>query len=314
MDDRVNGATGYAHPDYARVYADIGEPVFLPASRGSLLRRRIPGTGLHDLMGCYPLFCCENCLALGDDIAGLRHENISLVLIADPFFEGGPEQLQETFDFVRPFKTHYVADLSQPLDSFVSHSRRRAAHKALRKMDIEVTRAPLDLVDDWMALQRTSRHGAQASGINVLSKAEVERLFGIPGIVILRAVHAGQTLGMHVEIQQGDVVYGHFATYAPEAYRLGVSTALHLSELEHFAGRARWIDWGGVPGVDDTQNGLSRFKQEFANTTRIAYLCGSVLDQDGYGMLCERQGARTTYFPAYRNSESGKARYNPPLA
>lgn len=304
--------TGYANPDYAGIYSALGAPVALPISGGTLLRRKIPGTDMHDLMGCYPVFCCADWSALRGDIAALGQGDVSVVLVADPFLDGGKDRLSQIFDIVRPFKTHYIADLSQPLDHFVPAKRLREAHRALRKLEVEVAPTPSALVDDWMDLQARSRHAAHASGVNRLSRDEAARLFDLPEIVILRALDRGRTVGMHVEIQQGDVVFGHFATYDPDAYRLGVSPALHLCELEHFTGRARWYDHGGVPGTEDANNGLSRFKQDFSNTTRTAFLCGSVLDRDAYDRL-SAQGitAKDFYFPAYRAAERGRPRHDP---
>lgn len=292
---------GFAHPDFAQVYADLGQPVSLAGSGGTLLRRRIAGTDQTDLTGCYPFFCCADWSALDDDLALLRQDDVSLVLVADPFCEAPVERLARLFDFARPFKTHYVADLSKPLASFVSPDRIRQARKAARELEVEVAPSPPAMVDDWLSLWERSRHADHASGETRLSREAAERLFRVPGIVVIRALHRGRTVGMHVEVQQGDVIHGHFATYDPECYRLGVSALLNLYELEYFAARARFYNHGGVPGREDRQNGLSRFKQDFSNTTRTAFLCGSVLDPAAYARLTTRKiDPGSAFFPAYR--------------
>jgi len=301
-------AAGYAHPDFGRVYANLGEPVALAHCGGTLLRRPIPATRQHDLVGCYPFFCCANWEALGDDLAGLAQDDVSLVMVADPFVEGPEERLEPLFDFARPYKTHYIADLSKPLASFVPSSRLREARNAARTLEVEVAPPGPTTVDEWLGLWRRSRHASQPSGQNDLSREAVERLFGVPGVTIVRALDGERTVGMHVEVQQGDIVHGHFATYDPEHYGSGVSTLLNVRELEHFATRARFYNHGGVPGSDDRRTGLSRFKQAFSNTTRTAFLCGSILDASAYARLTADGPAREpAFFPAYRALDRGRA-------
>lgn len=160
-----------------------------------------------------------------------------------------------------------------------------------------------------MVLQNQSRHADYAGGINSLSREEINRLLQVPGMVALRATHQGKTVGMHLEFHQGDIVFGHFASYAPDAYGLNVSTLLHVCEIEYFSDKARWIDWGGVPGLADEKNGLSQFKMSFSNTTRIAFLCGSVMNRPVYEHLSAScTDANTSYFPAYRAGERGRPR------
>jgi len=301
---------GYAHPDFAEVYADIGEPVSLECSGGTLLRRQIPSTRQRDLTGCYPFFACADWSGLGDDLTTLgQNDDVSLVMVTDPFLEARTEWLEQIFGFVRPFKTHYVADLSKPLESFVPSDRFREARNAARLLDVEVSPSPAAMVEDWISLWERSRHARQPSGENRLSREATGRLFRVPGVVVLRALHRGRTVGMHVELQQGDVVHGHFAIYDPEYYRLGVSTLLNIYEMEHFTGRARFYNHGGVPGLRDRQTGLSRFKQDFSNTTRTAFLCGSIFDQEAYQRLTAHKiDPEPAFFPAYRAFDrSGRA-------
>jgi hypothetical protein len=310
----VSPVTGYAHPDFARVYAYMGEPVSLVASGGTLLRRKIAGTSLSDLTGCYPFFCCADWSALGDDLAAIGKDDVSVVLVADPFADDRAEQLEQDFGFARPFKTHYVADLSRPLASFIPSERMREARSAARRLDVEVAPSPAGLVGDWLALWDRSRHAQDSSGENRLSREAAERLFSLPGVTVLCAIDRERTVGMHVEVQQGDIVHGHFATYDPEYYRFGVSTLLTVFELEHFASRARFYNHGGVPGTRDGQNGLSRFKRDFSNTTRMAFLCGSVFDSAAYDRLAGHKAAsQPGFFPAYRAfDQAGKACHDTP--
>ena len=49
------------------------------------LERAIPGSDLHDGMGCYPLFCCHDWKRLPDDVAELTDSLVTLTLVTDPF-------------------------------------------------------------------------------------------------------------------------------------------------------------------------------------------------------------------------------------
>lgn len=300
----MTGALGYGHPAYAEVYSAYGEPLRLPATGGSVLLRNIPGSEYRDAMGCYPVFCCEAWSGLTEDLTRLARDCVSLVLVTDPFADAAPSELERVFDLLRPFKTHYVADLDRPLNSYVGAGRLRYARKVLRRLEFDVPEDPLRHVDEWIGLQDQSRHRDHLTGINRLSPDETARLFSVPGAVLLRAAHRGRTVGLHLAFHQGEVVFQHISAYDPEGFRMGASTAIYLRSIEHFTGRARWMDWGGVPGGSDVESGLSQFKQEFSNGTRTAYLCGAVFDRDAYDLLSARRpGPPTSYFPAYRRNE-----------
>ena len=300
----MNLPRGYAHPAYAEVYRGFGIPHRLEASGGTVLLRNIAGTDLRDAMGCYPIFCCHEWQGLATDLEVLARNTVSLVLVADPFHGPHLAALHKLFDHVVPFKTHYIADTDRPIEAFVPKSRLRAARRALRKLTVEIAEDPPSLVDDWLRLQVEACTKRRPTGMNVLPREAVERLFAVVGLVVLRAVHEGNTVGMHVVFHQDDVVFGHFGAYSAVGYRLGASTALHVCGIEYFSGKARWIDWGGVPGGADADTGLSHFKQDFSSTRRTVFLCGRVFDRATY----ERLTARLTpnphpYFPAYRQGE-----------
>lgn len=300
----MTGLLGYGHPAYAEVYSAYGEPFRLPATGGSVLLRAISGSERRDAMGCYPVFCCEDWSGLAADLGLLARDCISLVLVSDPFADIDPSRLGRLFEWLHPFKTHYVADLDQPIETYVGAGRLRYARKVLRRLEFDVPKDPLRHVEDWLRLQDQSRHREHLTGINRLSEDETARLFSVPGAVLLRVAHQGETVGLHLAFHQGDVVFQHISAYDPEGFRLGASTAIYLCSLELFAGRARWMDWGGVPGGRDVESGLSLFKQEFSNVTRTAYLCGTIFDREAYAALSARRpGPPTSYFPAYRRNE-----------
>jgi hypothetical protein len=295
---------GYCSPAYAQVFAEHGEPYRLSCG-GSLLVRQIPGTRLRDAMGCYPLFACSDWDLLPDALEQGRENLVSVVLVTDPFAGVSPGFLQSCFDRVIPFKAHFVADLSRQPEEFVSRSRARAAYRALEAIEVEVIANPKDHAEDWTALQSSLQQRHAVSEIKLLSRTAFAALLEVPGFTMLRASVAGRTLGMHLELVQGDVVYGHLAAYSEEGRAAGVAAALHWWELMHFRGRARYLDWGGEAGLASNQpGGLANFKRGFSSETRQSYLCGRIWQSAEYESLVRQTGTGTaTYFPAYRNGE-----------
>lgn len=297
--------SGYLHPSYAASLSSLGQPHVLPRSGGVILKRRIPGSEREDAMGLYPLFCCANWAELQSDIEDLRRSGlVSLVLVTDPFGPLSEATLSQMFDRVIPFKRHYCADLSSPPESYISGHRRRLARKALDRISIQVSPQPREAADDWSRLYAAATRRRRMTGFGWTSPADLETLLSTPGIAIFKATRGSETVGMHIEMPQDDIVYGHLAAYSDEGYEYGVSYALHLYEISFFADKARWIDWGGVAGASDVTDGLASFKMGFSNLEKIAYLCCVILDDKEYDRISTlHTRLNYTYFPAYRNSE-----------
>jgi hypothetical protein len=297
---------GYSSDAFADVYRNFGKPRPLPASGGAVLLRPIADTGLTDAMGCYPLFCCQNWGKLSADLLDLGRECVSLVLVADPFAPIGEPDLRRLFDWVVLYKHHFIADLSKPTRDFVSGKRYRSARGVLRRIEVEVAADARAWVSDWMTLQQEldRRHGLK--GLQRLSPDEVALLFQVPGVVVFRARFQGATVGMHIDIVENGRAYAHLAAYSDEGYRLNVSTALNVYEIEYFRGQVEFIDWGGVAGhSDDPEDGLGVFKARFSNARLPVFLCGRIFDRRNYAELTNRRAkASVNYFPAYRSAEA----------
>src|SRR5215510_2473926 len=92
--DSDGAGCGYLHRDYAASFAGVATPRELPQSRGWILERQIPGTNLHDAMGCYPIFACEDWKRLPADLSSLADRLVSLTLVGDPFSGCSGEELR----------------------------------------------------------------------------------------------------------------------------------------------------------------------------------------------------------------------------
>ncbi len=298
--------SGYAHPDYIASLAEHGRPHYLQNSRGSILVREIPGSNLQDGMGAYPLFSCEDWRMLGADLAAMRTELVSLVLVTEPFGNFDQALLEEHFSRVVHFKNHFVADLDQPIEEIVKHTHRQQARRTLQKVEVRVCSQPWEYVDIWLPLFQNLVKRHDIRGMRTFSKNAFSTQFRIPGMVMFEALHRGQTVGLDLWYVQQDVAYGHLAAFSDLGYELAASYATKWTLLNYFRGKVRWVDFGGGAGLSyDADDGLSSFKRGWSTGVRPAYICGQIFQPEAYQRLCEEKGfpQSTDYFPAYRHME-----------
>jgi hypothetical protein len=310
------GVSGYRHPDYAAAMCHIGAPRALARSGGWLLERDIPGSDRYDLTGCYPIFSCTDWDNLDDDIAELGSGPVSVSLVTDPFARIDPDRLRRSFpDRCIPYKEHFVTDLALPDQSIVSAHHRRNVRRALKEIDVEVC-ADADAkvhLEAWTRLYDglVARHAIE--GAAAFPEESFRRQFDVPGLVLLRAVHAGETAGITLWYVQDDVAYYHLGAYDEAGYRQGAAFALFSAALGHFRGRVRWLALGAGAGVtNDGRDGLTRFKRGWATGTRTVYFCGRVLDRMAYEALTAGRAVDSAhgigFFPAYRTpAQTGAA-------
>jgi hypothetical protein len=299
-------ATGYLHPDYAASLAEFGRPRELPACGGWLLERSIPGSAAWDAMGCYPIFTCRRWERLPVDLAGLAGSLVTLVLVTEPFAEVDQAVLESCFDFVKPFKRHYVADLTAPLDDFVSKHHRYYRKRARCKLDLEVCEEPYRYAREWIGLYDHLVQTHNIRGLKAFSPQSLQRQLHVPGMVLIVGRRGQQVVGAHLVAIDGDVAYSHLAASSSLGYEIGAAYGIYGTTLDYLAARGvKHLDLGGAAGLEDLPtDGLSQFKRGWSNATRLVYLCGRVLDPQEYGRICEHRGIRDTeYFPAYRAGE-----------
>ncbi|MDQ0512164.1 GNAT family N-acetyltransferase [Ancylobacter amanitiformis] len=295
--------TAYRSRDYAESLAEFGEAAALPASGGWFLRRPIAGHDLHDGM-TYPFLCCADWRALDEDIESWRGRLVSLAVVPDPFGAYQMSDLERAFpDRVIPFKQHYAADLSVPVARIVSAHHAREAARAFRRVQVEVYEDPLPMLDVWLGLFDIAIDKFDIRGIRRFSRAAFARQLALPGAFMTVASLEGTPVAAHIQLVGDGVVYAHAAAASPPAYKVGAAYALYYRELEYFADKAQWIDWGGEAGL--AQDGkLSSFKAGWSTGVRQSYFCGRILDLVRYDQLGREAGAAATaYFPAYRVGE-----------
>lgn len=301
---------GYAHPEYALSLREFGEPRELPRCGGWILVRKIPGTPYKDAMGCYPRFSCRDWINLHRDLEHVGSDLVSLVLVTDPFAEVTSEYLTQCFSIAKPFKTHYIGDLSHPLNSFIRKIHRKNARRALEMMDVEVLTQPAQYLDAWINLYSNliSRHNIK--GINAFSPNCFEVQLNIPGMVMFLGRKGGEIIGATLVLMRDHVAYFHLSAYTSEGYKFRASYGTHWKALEYLCGQGiRYFDIGGMAGLEENpSDGLAEFKRGWSNERRTVYFCGHIFDQQKYESICRQyQVTDVNYFPAYRIGEFAKS-------
>ena len=293
---------GYRHARYVGALAELGAPVHLSGSGGSLLQRPIPQRSESDAIGPYPLFCCDDWTALADDLAALAVPLVSVSLVADPFGDWTLELLDAAFPDRRvPFKEHFAVALgSDPLRHASRHHQRFAA-RGRRLTTTELLAKPSDYLDDWTELYDGLVRRRGVRGAAAFSRVSFEQQFSVPGLLAFRATESGATVGMSLWYCDRDIAYWHLAAYSGRGYKLDASYALLSAALEHLSEAGlRWACLGAGPGHQaDPKDGLTRFKAGWASETRVAHFCGVILDPEQYHALGETS---TSFFPAYRGA------------
>ena len=303
--------TGYLHSGYAGSLRESGTPRALSHSHGWILERAIPGSSSRDGMGCYPLFACQDWTGLALDLEAAADDLVCLVVVTDPFGQYDLRLLEYCFpDKVIPFKEHFTADLSLPIDSFIHPHHRRYARKGLAALRVERCQNARSCLDEWVRLYSCLVYRHQITGIATFSRTAFAQQLEVPGLVAFRALCRDVTVGMLLWYVQRDIAYYHLGAHSPLGYERHSSFALFWRAMEYFTTMGvRWLCLGAGAGLrDDASDGLRRFKQGWSTGTRTAYLCGRIFDRRKYEQLVAAgHVANTSYFPAYRWAERSQA-------
>lgn len=298
---------GYLHADYAASFSAVATPTLLPRSGGWLLEREVPGSGSRDAVGCYPLFCCRRWHELPHDFDGLRSRLVTLTLVTDPFGSFDRADLGSSFDFVREYKHHFVADLSRVDELPSTRNHRRNLARARASVEVLVAADPKTELGQVVPLYEALVERRGISGLRRFTTAQVAQQLAVPGAFLFTASLDGETLAFLLCYLMADVAYAHLAGASERGYELRASFALYYAALHHFRGDASWFVLGSTPDIESAslRGGLALFKRGFATDTRPSFLCGSVFDRPTYRRLGGSDTA--AYFPAYRAGEAAVA-------
>ncbi len=296
---------GYASPDYAAALSEFGIPSQFPHSSAWYLQRQTPAEAYVDGSGPYPFFCCDDYAALAADLKDNQAGLVCLSVVPDPFSVVSRDQLDECFDIVRVFKTHFVTDLRVPFEKYLPRRHRRYRKRGLQELDMELATDPVAHSDEWTALYAHLIERHELQGIQAFTPQSLTRQLEVPGCRYFRASRNGQVQGAFVCYLDRGVAYAHLISTTPAGQSLSAQYALYAFAIEHFRDTARWFALGSVPGLDESHGGgLAFFKSGWATGSLPGYLCGHVLDRERYEELCAHGSAGVfDYFPAYRGAQ-----------
>lgn len=307
--DAGSASCGYLSRAYAASLAEFGTPLELANSGGWLLARNIPGTNDRDVMGCYPLLACRDWSSLSADLEALRDGFVSVAAVADPFGPADRSVLEVCFDFVRPFKEHFIVDLERNPDSFLSRNHRYKALRSLRQAHVEICHEPSKHLDEWASMYDVliARHGLR--GVKAFSREAFSRQLQVPGLVMFQYLTDTTAIAAQLWYVQGETACNHLLAMHARGYETWAAYGLCYEALNYFrsgaAGLVRRINLGAGAGLGQADDdGLARFKRGWASETQPVYFCGRIFDQQRYADLTGQSGASASeYFPAYRQGE-----------
>ena len=187
----------------------------------------------------------------------------------------------------------------------VGKRHRKNARRALRNVQVNVCENPVGFLEKWVTLYNNLVEKHKISGIPAFSRTAFTKQLGLPGTVVLSAMHGDELVGAQIYFIQGDVVHCHLGAASQNGYDLGAIYALDFYSIEYFADKARWLNFGGGKNIiGGPLDGLSLYKKGWSTETRITYLCGRIFDQNIYNKIVNEKGIfRNDYFPAYRKGE-----------
>lgn len=290
----------YASQAYARSLSHVGEALRAPEWGGHVLTRAATNSGARDAMGPYPLTVISRDADLAGGVKRLTDEGlVSVVLVLDDRLRPEMAALEEAFDFVRPFKSHFLHDRAVgPLDLGKHH------RYELRRAQARVEAREIALGDHlaaWETLygELAARHGL--GGLHAFPQAHHQALVRLPGVRTFGAFVDGRLVSAHVFVTHGGYAISHLAASAVEGYETGAAYAVNdlaIAALDD----CEAINFGGGAGLgEDPADGLVRFKKGFSNAVAPAWLCGKVLDRAAYASL-SAGFADQGFFPAYRGA------------
>ncbi|MBX9616657.1 MAG: GNAT family N-acetyltransferase [Caulobacteraceae bacterium] len=288
----------YASAAYAEGLGHIGPPLAVPEWGGHILTRAIEDSGARDAVGPYPLTVLPPDADLVGGLERLKAAGLlSVVAVLDPLQHPPFEAIKCAFNLARPFKTHHIHDRILGPPAYAKHHRYevRRAHTRVEAREIDLA----DQMPDWIGLYDLLIARHQLTGVHAFPTSHHRALAELPGVRAFGAFIDGRLVSAHLFVTHAGQATSHLAASSSEGYAAGAAYAVNDLALERLED-CELINFGGGAGAgDDPTDGLSRFKAGFANTRRTVWLCGAVLDPDGYGTLSAGR-EDNGFFPAYR--------------
>ncbi len=299
---------GYRSAEYAAACDYIGHPRPLLRSGGWLMEKAVEGTPYLDLSSPYPLFDVDDWSMLAQDLSAIDTETyITVTVVVDPLADIAFHDLFNLFpDRHMKLKSHFIADLSRDVESFVSSGHRYKARRALKKLDIVHEEDKAACLPGWKDLYDGLIRRHNIHGPSLFSAVSFARQFAMEEMHLFTAREGDDIVAMHLWLEQDNRVYYHLGASAPRGYQLRATYAIVWEALRFFKAKGcTHASLGGVAGnADDPANGLAQFKRGFSTGNLPSMLCGKVMNPRVYDRISKERGkGNSPFFPKYRHDE-----------
>ena len=283
----------YNTPEYAACFDGLAELRNIGKNLGYMRLRGIEGIPHKDAIIAAPRLTFSDAATVVETLRSW--DIVSAVIIPDPLQEA--QELENNFDTVRPFKTHYVYDPAQKIEFQGFHKTNIAiADKKCRVRRISFQ----DHIESWLTFWDILLERHHIEGLARYSRQYFASLASVPGLIAYGAFDLdGNIVAISLWFEHGDHAVSHLNACAPEGYKIQANYGIYKFMLEDLKDKAL-IDLGSnVGAVDDPEDGLSKFKSGFSNTVRQSYICGLICDRARYDELTAGR-KNEAFFPAYR--------------
>ena len=291
----------YTKEAYATALSGEREPVYLAALDTWAIARPIAGSAHWDAMGPYPVTTVREAADLSVVRSTLAAEGLVTWTGVTDVLQGDLPWIEHAFDYVAPFKTHFLVDRSAGEVRFSKHHRYEV-RRARRTCSTRVISLGAHL-GDWAALYGALIDRHEIGPRHRFSDRYFQMLAESDDVTMVGAFVEERLVCAHLWVTSTWGVYSHLAASGREGYDCGAAYGVVDHAISHFADQPR-IDLGGVAKAeDDTSTGLGRFKRGFSNATGTNHIVGIIADRPAYESLLDEGGANEegpNYFPAYR--------------
>lgn len=292
--------SGYRQNGFAE---SLGTGLYLENVKGSVLRRKIGTTGTHDVVNPYPVFACSNFANFEDDLTSLRVEGaIALTVRTDAFDEMNVLSTRDIWDWFKPFKTHFITDLTEPWRDTAARNAKRYEKRAREDFEFSLVSSPSEYAADLARLNEIILNRTQINKSAGLSVKTLEKQLNLRGVRLFKAEDSQGPQGLALFMKTDRKAYAYLLGATDEARSKHVIYGLYGYALDALSAEVDAVDFGGNPGpTDDLSNSVGLFKQLWTNRTATSYICGKIFNPEAYGKLCkDRPALSPNYFPAYR--------------
>ena len=292
----------YCSRQFLQSFISHSELITLPRSGLSLIKRPIE-EGYYDLAGVYPFSMCTDWHSVCDDIESIKDElAVSVVIVTDPFKEHLLSETVNRWTHCYRYKKHYTVNLIKDLQ--YKKELKRLSRRASEKHTVRLARPSQDLILKFWKIHQHLVEKHNIVGLGKISFDMLEQQMKTPGTLLAVAEYEGEMVSAIMLFQQAKISYWYLMATHPRAYQLKSNYALFYETINQLSKMGiEKINLGGNAGLlNKAEDGLARYKKQWANDEYYSLLCGKVLNQRAYTSLCNNNISKRSesYFPAYR--------------